>query len=141
MLPMNEKLMKEAVDGYFERCAQAGKPPTPSGLALALNVRTSALTDERLSVEQRRVIDRAMQRMEASVMEMLVERGGVKGLENLLERVSEGEKAGKRKEEIRHLTDAEIEERLKKVAVKIEEMLERAAKQDGRRGREVKAEG
>lgn len=125
MLPVTEKKMKEAVDSYFEKCGQEGKPPTPSGLALALNVRTSMLTDERLSVEQKRVLDRAMQRMEASVMEMLVERGGVKGLENLLERVSEGEEAGKRKEEIRRLTDGELEERLKKMAVKIGEIIGR----------------
>ena len=123
MLPMTEKLLREAVDGYFGRCAEEGSPPTPSGLALALGVRTSALSDERLSIEQRRVLDRAMQRIEASTMEIMLTRGGVKGIENVLERVEEKKREDGRNQKIGKMTDGEIEERLRKMAKKIGEML------------------
>lgn len=122
-LPMTEKLLSAEVDGYFERCMAEGIPPTPSGLALALGVRTSALSDERLSPEQRTVLDRAMQRIEASTMEMMLLRGGVKGIENVLGRVEENGEAG-RSRQIGRMTDGEIEERLRKLAERIEEMLE-----------------
>lgn len=120
-LPMTEKLLREEVDKYFERCAAEGSPPTPSGLALALGVRTSMLSDERLSVTQRAVLDRAMQRIEASTMEMMLTRGGVKGIENVLERVEENGDGGKRM--IGKMTDEEIEARLRKMAEKIGELL------------------
>lgn len=120
-LPMTEKLLREEVDKYFERCAAEGSPPTPSGLALALGVRTSMLSDERLSPEQRRVIDRAMQRIEANTMELMLTRGGVKGIENVLERVEESGKSGK--SAIGRMTDGEIEARLRKMAEKIGKML------------------
>ena len=120
-LPMTEKLLREEVDKYFERCAAEGSPPTPSGLALALGVRTSMLSDERLSVTQRAVLDRVMQRIEASTMEMMLTRGGVKGIENVLERVEESGDGGKRV--IGKMTDEEIEARLRKMAERIGEML------------------
>ena len=123
MLPMTEKALKGEVDKYFDKCAQDGTPPTPSGLALALGVRTSALSDERLSIEQRRVLDRAMQRIEASMMEMMLTRGGVKGIENVLERVAESETEGRLKGMAGRMTDEEIEERLRKMAARIGELL------------------
>lgn len=122
-LPMTEKALRGEVDRYFEKCAQEGTPPTPSGLALALGVRTSALSDERLSIPQRAVIDRAMQRIEASTMELMLTRGGVKGMENVLERVEENEEEGKLKKLVGGLSDEEIEERLRKMAERIGELL------------------
>ena len=123
-LPMSEKALRGEVEKYFESCAQENVPPTPSGLALALGVRTSMLTDERLSPEQRGVIGRAMQRMEAGMMEMMILRGGVKGIENVLERVEEsGEDEGIRGR-IGRMTDGEIEERLKRMAERIGKLLE-----------------
>jgi len=122
-LPMTEKALRGEVDRYFEKCAQDGTPPTPSGLALALGVRTSALSDERLSIPQRAVIDRAMQRIEASTMELMLTRGGVKGMENVLERVEESEEEGKLKKLVSGLSDGEIEERLRKMAERIGELL------------------
>lgn len=118
-LPVSEKKLKEVVDAYFDRCAQEGSPPTPSGLALALDVRTSALSDERLSIPQRAVISRAMQRIEANTMEMMLTRGGVKGMESILERVEETGDAARARQEVRELTDGELEERLRKAAAKI----------------------
>jgi len=120
---MTEKALRGEVDRYFEKCAQDGTPPTPSGLALALGVRTSALSDERLSIPQRAVIDRAMQRIEASTMELMLTRGGVKGMENVLERVEESEEEGKLKKLVSGLSDGEIEERLRKMAERIGELL------------------
>ena len=125
MLPMSEKTLRGEVEKYFESCAQENVPPTPSGLALALGVRTSMLTDERLSPEQRRVIGRAMQRMEAGMMEMMILRGGVKGIENVLERVEESGENGGIQGQIGKMTDGEIEERLKKMAARIGALLEK----------------
>lgn len=121
-LPMTERLLRAEVDKYFDRCVEEGSPPTPSGLALALGVRTSALSDERLSPEQRAVLARAMQRIEANTMEIMLTRGGVKGIENLLERVEESERVGLEKQ-IGSMTDGEIQDRLRKMAVQIGEML------------------
>lgn len=124
-LPATEKLLKEAVDKYFETCRAEETPPTPSGLALALGVRTSALSDSRLSIIQRNVLDRAMQRIEASTMELMLTRGGVKGMENVLERVEEnGGEADRDREAARRLTDEELRERLKRIRSKIEAALE-----------------
>ena len=126
MLPMSEKALTGEVERYFEKCAQEDAPPTPSGLALALGVRTSMLTDERLSPEQRAVIGRAMQRMEACMVEMMIQRGGVKGIENVLERVEESGEDGRLRGQIGRMTDKEIEERLKKMTVRIGELLGKA---------------
>ena len=122
-LPVSEKKLKEVVDGYFERCAQEGSPPTPSGLALALDVRTSTLIDERLSIPQRAVIARAMQRIEASTMELMLTRGGVKGMESILERVAENADTGRARQEVRQLSDDELEQRLRRAAERIGEAL------------------
>lgn len=128
-LPVTEKKLKEEVERYFERCLQEGTPPTPSGLALALDVRTSTLSDERLSPPQKAVISRAMQRIEANTMEMMLTRGGVKGMENILEKVAENEESMQAREKIRGMSDGEIEERLRKVAEKIERALKEAERQ------------
>lgn len=123
-LPVTEKKLKEEVDKYFERCRAEETPPTPSGLALALGVRTSALGDKRLSIIQKNVIDRAMQRIEASTMELMLTRGGVKGMESVLERVEESdEERGREKEEIRRLTDEQLRERLSRLRPRIEAAL------------------
>ena len=123
-LPVTEKKLKEEVDRYFERCGEEGTPPTPSGLALALGVRTSALSDPRLSIIQRNVIDRAMQRIEASTMEMMLTRGGLKGMESVLERVEEsGEEIRTARDEVRRLTDEELKARLKRIGPRIEAAL------------------
>ncbi len=122
-LPAAEPLA-QAVDGYFERCVAQGTPPTPSGLALELGVRTSMLSDDRLTAAQRAVLERAMQRIEASTMELLLTRGGVKGIENVLERVSENEESDNMRAEIRRLSDEEIKMRLKKLLPKIQKVVE-----------------
>jgi len=122
-LPLGEKKLREEVDRYFEECAQSGVPPTPSGLALALGVRTSVLMGEDLTGTQKKVIDRAMQRIEASTMEMMLTRGGVKGMESVLERVEENEEEKRARAELRSMTDEEIREKLRKLAARIERVL------------------
>ena len=122
-LPLSEKKLREEVDRYFEECAQNGAPPTPSGLALALGVRTSVLMGENLTVVQKKVIDRAMQRIEASTMEMMLTRGGVKGMESVLERVEENEEEKRARAELRSMSDEEIREKLRKLAARIERVL------------------
>jgi hypothetical protein len=66
-----------------------------------------------------------MQRMEAGMMEMMILRGGVKGIENVLERVKESGENGGIQGQIGKMTDGEIEERLKKMAARIGALLER----------------
>ena len=122
-LPLSEKKLGGEVDRYFEECAQSGAPPTPSGLALALGVRTSVLMGENLTDVQKKVIDRAMQRIEAGTMEMMLTRGGVKGMESVLERVEETEDAKRAKAELRGMSDEEIREKLRRLAVRIERVL------------------
>ena len=122
-LPVGEKRLKEAVERYFERCAQEDVPPTPSGLALSLDVRTSDLSSERLSPAQKGVISRAMQRIEANTMEMLLTRGGVKGIEGVLERVEELSEEEKMRQRVRALSDEEILKRLKLLSAKISEAI------------------
>ena len=129
-LPVSEKKLKEEVEKYFDRCAQEGSPPTPSGLALALGVRTGTLSDERLSIPQRTVISQAMQRIEANTMELMITRGGVKGMENVLERVAENEESVKARESIRKLSDEELEKRLRRIAERICEALESGEEQE-----------
>ena len=124
-LPLSEKKLGGEVDRYFEECAQSGAPPTPSGLALALGVRTSVLMGENLTDVQKKVIDRAMQRIEAGTMEMMLTRGGVKGMESVLERVEESEGEGRMRSEIRNMTDEEIRERLGQMIPKIQRAMDK----------------
>ena len=121
-LPPAEQLSKE-VDAYFALCAERNTPVTPSGLALSLGVRTSALNDNRLSAPQRAVIEQAMQRIEASTMELLLTKGGVKGIESVLGRVEENEEQDRLKNELRRLSDDELKQRLKKLMPKLEKSI------------------
>ena len=127
-LPVTEKKLQEEIDRYFEQCGESGAAPTPSGLALALGVRTKELADRRLSPVQKSVISRAMQRIEADMMEMLVAKGGVKGVESVLERMEQREEVGQEKERIRALTDEELMRRLKRMEGRIREMVGQAEK-------------
>ena len=114
-----EARLREETEAYFNRCAGEGVPPTPSGLALALGVRTSALRGDNLTLGQRRVIDRAMQRIEAGTMELLLTKGGVKGMESVLERVQEEAGRGSGLEE---MGDEELMERLNRLLPRLLEM-------------------
>lgn len=123
-LPGTEKALRDAVEQYFESCAKQKAPPTPSGLALALGVRTSALRDDSLPEGYRKVINQAMQRIEASMMELLLNRGGIKGMETVLERVSEQNSDQSRREQIRQMSDEEIYKRLGELMPRIQRTVE-----------------
>ena len=73
------------------------------------------MSDDRLSEEQRKVIDQAMQRIEAGTLELMLTRGGVRGIESLLERVEERDGESRRRREIRGLSDEEIRTRLRRM--------------------------
>ena len=118
-LPGSDKQLREEVSRYFERCRTEETPPTPSGLALSLGVRTSALDGEQLTDRQREIIDQAMQRIEANTMELMLTRGGVKGMESVLERVEESESGSRERDEIRALPDEEIRKRLERLLPRI----------------------
>lgn len=120
-LPGSDKQLREGVERYFERCRMEETPPTPSGLALSLGVRTSALNGDRLTDRQKAVIDQAMQRIEANTVEMMLTRGGVKGMESVLERVEENEAESRARAEIRALSDEEIRKRLTRLLPRIQQ--------------------
>jgi len=120
-LPGSDRQLREEVGRYFERCRAEETPPTPSGLALSLGVRTSTLGGDQLTDRQREIIDQAMQRIEANTMELMLTRGGVKGMESVLERVQENESENRARDEIRALPDEEIRKRLEKLLPRIRE--------------------
>lgn len=126
-IPLTQKVLKDKVDAYFANCARLEMPPTPSGLALALGVRTSALNDEHLSKRQRGIIDQAMQRIEASTMELMLTRGGIKGMESILDRVCEDEAAACRSAQIRQMSDEEILQRLSDLMPRVKNILNQRA--------------
>lgn len=120
----SDRQLKEEVERYFERCRADDTPPTPSGLALSLGVRTSMLSEDRLTERQKDIIARAMQRIEAHTMELMLTRGGVKGMESVLERVEENEDGGRTEEAIHDLPDEEIQRRLRCLLPRIQEICE-----------------
>ena len=76
---------------------------------------------DQLTDRQREIIDQAMQRIEANTMELMLTRGGVKGMESVLERVQENESENRARDEIRALPDEEIRKRLEKLLPRIRE--------------------
>ncbi len=70
------------------------------------------------------MINQAMQRIEANMMELLLNRGGVKGMEAVLERVSEQNSDQSRREQIRRMSDEEIYKRLGELMPRIQKTVE-----------------
>ena len=78
--------MREKINRYFADCAERGQPCTPSGLALALDMRTFELNAADMPLSYRRLLDRALQRIEADTVELaLTSKAASKGVDVVLQ--------------------------------------------------------
>ena len=109
-------LLKSRITRYINECAAEDLPPTPAGLALALDMRTEDLTGARLPEAQRQAIGRALQRIEAETMQRALNgRSGAKGVEVILQQTS-GQTGD---DELSALPDDELEKQMAAVAAEI----------------------
>ena len=118
---MNASLLRSKITRYFNQCQSEGTPPTPAGLALALDTRTSELTQAPLDGECRRLIDRALQRIEAETLDLLLSKSAARGLEIILQNTSKCAVPDR----LSGLTDDELDERLIRLARRIAALADR----------------
>lgn len=112
---MTAALLRGKINRYFNQCQSGGTPPTPAGLALALDMRTAELTQAPMDEECRRLIDRALQRIEAGTLELLLNKSAARGLELILQNTSKSAAPDR----LGGLTDDELDERLIRLAQRI----------------------
>lgn len=105
---MTSSQIRGKIRRYFSRCRGEGRPPTPAGLALALGIRTAELTQAPLDDESRRLIDRALQRIEVDALELLLNKSTARGLEIILQNTSRSAAPDR----LSSLTDDELDEKL-----------------------------
>ncbi len=105
---MTSSQIRGKIRRYFSRCRGEGRPPTPAGLALALGIRTAELTQAPLDDESRRLIDRALQRIEVDALELLLNKSTARGLEIILQNTSRSAAPDR----LSGLTDDELDEKL-----------------------------
>ena len=103
------------INRYFNQCRDEGTPPTPAGLALALEMRTAELTQAPMDDESRRLIDRALQRIEVGTLELLLNKSAARGLEIILQNTSKSAVPDR----LGGLSDDELDERLIRLARRI----------------------
>ena len=103
------------INRYFNQCRDEGTPPTPAGLALALDMRTAELTQAPMDDESRRLIDRALQRIEVGTLELLLNKSAARGLEIILQNTSKSAVPDR----LGGLSDDELDERLIRLARRI----------------------
>ncbi len=120
---MTSSQIRGKIRRYFSRCRGEGRPPTPAGLALALGIRTAELTQAPLDDESRRLIDRALQRIEVDALELLLNKSTARGLEIILQNTSRSAAPDR----LSGLTDDELDEKLAQL---VERMGALAAKAD-----------
>lgn len=107
--------LRSKINRYFNQCRDEGTPPTPAGLALALDMRTAELTQAPMDDESRRLIDRALQRIEVGTLELLLNKSAARGLELILQNTSKSAAPDR----LGGLTDDELDERLIRLARRI----------------------
>ena len=112
---MTSSQIRGKIRRYFSRCRGEGRPPTPAGLALALGIRTAELTQAPLDDESRRLIDRALQRIEVDALELLLNKSTARGLEIILQNTSKSAVPDR----LGGLSDDELDERLIRLARRI----------------------
>lgn len=106
--------LRSKINRYFNQCRDEGTPPTPAGLALALDMRTAELTQAPMDDESRRLIDRALQRIEVGTLELL-NKSAARGLEIILQNTSKSAVPDR----LGGLSDDELDERLIRLARRI----------------------
>ena len=107
--------LRSKINRYFNQCRDEGTPPTPAGLALALDMRTAELTQAPMDDESRRLIDRALQRIEVGTLELLLNKSAARGLEIILQNTSKSAVPDR----LGGLSDDELDERLIRLAQRI----------------------
>lgn len=107
--------LRSKINRYFNQCRDEGTPPTPAGLALALEMRTAELTQAPMDDESRRLIDRALQRIEVGTLELLMNKSAARGLEIILQNTSKSAVPDR----LGGLSDDELDERLIRLARRI----------------------
>ena len=107
--------LRSKINRYFNQCRDEGTPPTPAGLALALDMRTAELTQAPMDAESRRLIDRALQRIEVGTLELLLNKSAARGLEIILQNTSKSAVPDR----LGGLSDDELDERLIRLARRI----------------------
>ncbi len=107
--------LRSKINRYFNQCRDEGTPPTPAGLALALDMRTAELTQAPMDDESRRLIDRALQRIEVGTLELLLNKSAARGLEIILQNTSKSAVPDR----LGGLSDDELDERLIRLARRI----------------------
>lgn len=113
--------LKSRITRYFNDCRGEDTPATPAGLALALGMRTEALTAIPPTDARAPAIGRALQRIEAEAMERALNgKNGAKGLEMVLQQTARAQNDA---DELSALTDQELDDRLSEVARAIEGMI------------------
>lgn len=131
-------LMRRRVNEYFDDRDFKNKPYTVPGLALHLGLRTKVLMNYQYAMEHpdyQRVIDYALQRIEAYTAEKLMTaKGSTRGIEFLMQNnqgyanksdvSSKTELELTEKEKIKQLPDSEIKGRLRVLTPKIQAVVE-----------------
>lgn len=107
--------LRSKINRYFNQCRDEGTPPTPAGLALALEMRTAELTQAPMDDESRRLIDRALQRIEVGTLELLLNKSAARGLEIILQNTAKSAVPDR----LGGLSDDELDERLIRLARRI----------------------
>ena len=107
--------LRSKINRYFNQCRDEGTPPTPAGLALALDMRTAELTQAPMDDESRRLIDRALQRIEVGTLELMMNKSAARGLEIILQNTSKSAVPDR----LGGLSDDELDERLIRLARRI----------------------
>ena len=107
--------LRSKINRYFNQCRDEGTPPTPAGLALALEMRTAELTQAPMDDESRRLIDRALQRIEVGTLELLLNKSAARGLEIILQNTSKSAVPDR----LGGLSDDELDERMIRLARRI----------------------
>ena len=107
--------LRSKINRYFNQCRDEGTPPTPAGLALALDMRTAELTQAPMDDESRHLIDRALQRIEVGTLELLLNKSAARGLEIILQNTSKSAVPDR----LGGLSDDELDERLIRLARRI----------------------
>lgn len=107
--------LRSKINRYFNQCRDEGTPPTPAGLALALDMRTAELTQAPMDDKSRRLIDRALQRIEVGTLELLLNKSAARGLEIILQNTSKSAVPDR----LGGLSDDELDERLIRLARRI----------------------
>lgn len=118
MIPLTTEQVRNRVGRYFSKCRSEDLPPTPSGLALALDMRTSELSLPGLDEESRQIISHALQRIEAETLDRIISKSASRGLEITLQKAEKNAAEN----QLNRLSDDELGKQLIRLARRIDRL-------------------